>query len=322
MTTAIAYDPAYLDHDTGSGHPERRERLIATMDFLEKQDWFKSLKRLSPRVAEREWVEEIHDSRYMDRAADACRVGLPYLDTLDVSISEQSYGIAMLATGAALKLADRLIAGDISNGFGLIRPPGHHAEHGTAMGFCLFNNIAILARYLQKQYGLEKILILDWDVHHGNGTQHTFEEDPSVLYVSLHQYPFYPGTGAVSETGIGRGQGATLNCPMVAGATDEDYQRAFTESILVKVNSYKPEFVLISAGFDAHVADPLAQVCLSTSCYTWMTERAMELADQHAEGRLISLLEGGYNLNMLPLCVAEHLKVLSGATDQDKAAEP
>lgn len=182
-----------------------------------------------------------------------------------------------------------------------------------ALGFCLFNNIAILARYLQKHHGLGKILILDWDVHHGNGTQHTFEEDPSVLYVSLHQYPYYPGTGASSETGRGRGKGATVNCPMRAGAGDSDYKSAFTETILPAVNAFAPEMVLISAGFDAHAADPLAQINLTTDCYTWMTKRMMEVADQHADGKMIALLEGGYDLKALAQSIAAHLRELSGS---------
>ncbi len=183
-----------------------------------------------------------------------------------------------------------------------------------AMGFCLFNNVAILARYLQKHHGLEKILILDWDVHHGNGTQHAFEEDPSVLYASLHQYPFYPGTGAASETGIGRGRGATLNCPMPARSGDAEYEQAFLRKILPTVETFKPQIVLISAGFDAHREDPLAGVCLSTEFFGWMTERMKEAAHQFSGGRLISLLEGGYHLDYLPRCIEAHLKALSSTS--------
>ena len=190
--------------------------------------------------------------------------------------------------------------------------PGHHAEEDLAMGFCLFNNVAIVARYLQKKHGLDKVLVLDWDVHHGNGTQHSFEEDPSVFYVSLHQYPFYPGTGAGTENGRGKGKDATLNCPMPAGALDQDYEKVFCETILPKIDKFKPNTILISAGFDAHQDDPLADVCLTTPFYGWMTERMMEIADKYSGGRIISLLEGGYNLEALPRCVATHLAVLSG----------
>lgn len=312
MTTGILYDPAFLEHDTGAGHPERRERLITTMDFLQDQPWFAGLKQIAPRPADRRWLHEIHEERYIQRAEQACRSGAPYLDVGDVGISDKSYEVALLAVGGTLELANQLMTGQIDNGFALVRPPGHHAERGLALGFCIFNNVAILARYLQKQHGLDKVLILDWDVHHGNGTQHTFEEDPSVLYISTHQYPYYPGTGAASETGVGRGEGTTLNCPMWAGATDEDYQVAFMERILPKIDQFKPEAIIISAGFDAHVDDPLAQVRLSTAFFGWMTKRMLEMAHKHAEGRLISSLEGGYNLKMLPLCIGEHLSVLSG----------
>ena len=239
-----------------------------------------------------------------------CEAGARRLDDPDVSISIESFDIARLASGGTLQLIDSVMRGEIDNGFALIRPPGHHAEFNRAMGFCLFNNVAVGARYLQKEYGLDKILILDWDVHHGNGTQHSFEEDPSVMYVSLHQYPFYPGTGAYSETGIGAGQSATVNCPMPAGASDFHYEQAFTERVLPAISKFKPDAVLLSAGFDAHQSDPLAQINLTTEFYSWMSLRMMEIANQFAEGRLVSLLEGGYNLDYLPLCVATHLKVL------------
>jgi acetoin utilization deacetylase AcuC-like enzyme len=234
----------------------------------------------------------------------------------DVGVSEQSYDVALLSAGSIMNLADQVIEGHIDNGFQLSRPPGHHAEHDLAMGFCMFNNVAITARYLQQQHGLEKVLIVDWDVHHGNGTQHTFEEDPSVLYVSTHQYPFYPGSGATSETGFGAGQGATLNCPMFAGAGDSEYELAWREKILPQIDAFKPEFVLISAGFDAHQADPLAEINLSTEFYTWMSQRVVEIADQHAAGRLVSILEGGYSLDLLPHCVATHLEVLTTVSSE------
>lgn len=311
MTTGLLYDSKYLDHDTGAGHPERSDRLRVTMDFLERQPWFGNLARIAPRRADREWIETIHAPRYITRAEQACQQGSPYLDVLDVSISPESYDVALYATGGVLALADSLIKGEIDTGFALIRPPGHHAEQNMALGFCLFNNVAILARYLQRRYGLDKILILDWDVHHGNGTQHSFESDPSILYVSLHQYPFYPGTGSSSEAGTGAGRGATLNCPMSSGAGDEDYRAAFMDKILPKVNAFKPEVVLISAGFDAHQEDPLASINLSTEFYGWMSIRMLEVADRFAEGRLLSLLEGGYSLSALPHCVSEHLLALS-----------
>ena len=231
-----------------------------------------------------------------------------------MGISTGSFDIALLAAGGALELADQVASGQLDNAFALTRPPGHHAERDMALGFCLFNNVAIAARYLQRHHGIEKVLILDWDVHHGNGTQHTFEDDPSVLYVSLHQYPYYPGTGAASETGTGRGAGATVNCPMPAGAGDAEYEHAFVERVLPAIDAFAPQFVLLSAGFDAHVDDPLAQMRLSTSFYGWMTARMLEVADRHAGGRLVSLLEGGYDTRALSASVEAHLAGLAGMT--------
>ena len=312
MTTAILYDQRYLLHDPGAYHPENQERLIRTWKYLESQTWFKELMFLPAKPADVRWVNEVHSTEYIQRVEETVKRGEPYLDSLDVGISEQSYEIALLAVGGALELADNIISKKVNNGFALFRPPGHHAEQNGAMGFCIFNNIAIVAQYLRKKYQLQKILILDWDVHHGNGTQHIFEADPEVLYISLHQYPFYPGTGAAHETGIGKGSGATLNCPMPAGSGDKEYEQAFQEKILPKAAGFAPDIVLISAGFDAHQADPLAQICLSTEFFGWMTARAMEIAEKYSGGRIISLLEGGYNLEQLPRSIAKHLRVLSG----------
>jgi len=312
MTTAFLYDERFLEHNPGAGHPERRERLERTISHLRNVDWFQALHQVPTRTAERRWVEGTHSGNLIDRAAFACANDAPYLDVADVGISKSSYDIALLAAGGVLQLADALATGQVDNAFALSRPPGHHAEHDMALGFCLFNNIAIGARYLQAAHGMDKIVIVDWDVHHGNGTQHSFEEDPSVMYVSTHQYPFYPGTGSAGETGVGKGSGATLNCPMPAGANDAMYHRAFAERIVPAVDAFAPDAILISAGFDAHAADPLAQVELSTECYGWMTERIMELADKHAQGRVLSMLEGGYNVDYLPGCVEEHLKLLAG----------
>ena len=312
MTTGFLYDERFLDHDAGAHHPERRERLISTMTYLESRDWFDQLVRLSPRVADESWVECVHSHDLVARARSACERELPFLDVMDVGVSRDSFDVALLAVGGAQELADKVVSGAVDNAFALCRPPGHHAEHNQALGFCLFNNVAVAARYLQKHHGLDKILILDWDVHHGNGTQHTFEEDPSVLYVSTHQYPYYPGTGAYSETGIGRGQGATLNCPMPAGAGDAQYEEAFVEKIIPKIDAFAPELIIVSAGFDAHVDDPLANICLSTEFFAWMSARLLEAAERHCGGRLISMLEGGYNVSKLPLCIAEHLQILSG----------
>ena len=286
------------------------------MDYLSQWGWFTSPVRIDTYPASIDQITLIHDSAYIKRAQQACQSGSAFLDSADTMVCQHSYDVALQAVGGTLQLADHIIAGTINNGFGLLRPPGHHAENAMAFGFCMFNNIAILARYLQKKYGLDKILILDWDVHHGNGTQHLFEEDPSILYISIHQFPFYPGTGHYHETGLGRGSGATLNCPLPARSGDAEYETAFIEKILPKIDEFHPEIILISAGFDAHTADPLADICLSTSFYQWMTERLMEKADRYCNGRLISLLEGGYHLTYLPQCIGTHIKTL---INRDKA---
>lgn len=311
MKTGFLHDSRFLDHDTGHGHPECSERLSTTTHYLENQPWLASLINVNANTASIENILNVHDLAYVKRAEEICRCGHSYLDSMDVGVCPDSFDIALLAAGSAMQLADEMIKGNIDNGFALMRPPGHHAENSMAMGFCLFNNIAVLARYLQTCYGIDKIAIIDWDVHHGNGTQHLFEEDPSVLYISTHQYPYYPGTGNYSETGIGKGTGATLNCPMPAGSTDQNYELVFMNQILPKIDTFKPECILISAGFDAHRADPMANINLSTDFFGWMTTRIMEKAEQHCNNRIISLLEGGYNLDALAKCVSTHLQVLS-----------
>ena len=311
MKTAYVYDPVFSNHDTGSRHPERSARVVAAHGLLSSQEWFDSLMPLPTRAAEQQWISTIHDDNYIRRVQAACESGERWLDTPDVTISTASYAVARNATGSILQLADALMTGEVDNGFAMVRPPGHHAEQAEAMGFCLFNNVAIGARYLQQKYELEKILILDWDVHHGNGTQHSFEQDPTVFYMSLHQFPHYPGTGALNETGIGKGEGATLNCPMTSGLGDDAYREAFTDRILPLAKAFNPDAILLSAGFDAHTADPLGSINLQSESYRWMTREMMELADQCCGGRILSILEGGYDFDALAESVTEHVKVLS-----------
>lgn len=311
MKTVFLYDDCFLAHKTCKGHPESPQRLISTFKHIKASPIFNNLKLLKSQEADLEWILKIHNSEYVNRAKESCSSGMYILDCPDVQISEESYEVALKTIGGILALGDEVVSGNAKNAFGLIRPPGHHAERDEAMGFCMFNNIAILAKYLQFKYGLEKILILDWDVHHGNGTQHIFEEDPSIFYISLHQYPFYPGTGSASEIGIGKGSGMTLNCPMSSGSDDNDYKDAFHLKIIPAVTRFRPQIVLISAGFDAHKEDRIAEINLSTECFGWMTERVKEIAGEFSAGKLISLLEGGYNLNVLPFCVEKHLEILS-----------
>ncbi len=311
LRTAYIHDPLFLSHDTGSRHPECSERLTCAHAMLSGQEWFGSLYQRSPRKASPDIVQLVHDPAYVERARQACESGARQIDTPDVSVSAESCEVALNAAGSVLEIADQVMAGRADNGFAMVRPPGHHAEAAEAMGFCLFNNIAIAARYLQNRHGLERILILDWDVHHGNGTQHIFEQDRTVFFISLHQFPHYPGTGSLTETGTGAGQGATLNCPMSPGLGDAHYRQAFREIVLPRAKAFCPDAVLISAGFDAHRADPLGAINLENESYVWMTQMILELADQCCEGRLISVLEGGYDLTALAESVTAHVRVLS-----------
>ena len=311
LRTAYIYDPLFLNHDTGSRHPERSERLVSAHGHLSQQEWFNDLYQLKPAPADLQWVRTVHDPGYVERIERECLAGERHIDTPDVTVCTSSYEVALTATGSLLEITDQVMSGNVDNGFAMVRPPGHHAETSEAMGFCLFNSVAVAARYLQQKHELEKILILDWDVHHGNGTQHTFEHDPTVFYISLHQFPHYPGTGRASETGIGAGEGATLNCPMSPGAGDDQYREAFEQIILPRARAFNPDAILLSAGFDAHHADPLGQVNLVNDSYVWMTRQMMELADACCQGRLISVLEGGYDLDALAESVAAHVRVLS-----------
>ena len=310
MKTAYVQDPLFLTHNTGGRHPERSARLETTQKMIATQPWYEALVKLPAVEVETRWIELVHQKGYAERIEDACISEESWIDTPDVAVSRESDSVARYATGSLVAIADQVMSRQVDNGFALVRPPGHHAEHDAAMGFCLFNSVAITARYLQNQYDVERVLILDWDVHHGNGTQHTFEEDPDVMFISLHQFPHYPGTGARNEVGIGAGQGATVNCPMGQGVGDAQYKEAFDTVVLPKARNFKPDFVLVSAGFDAHAADPLGAINLETASYSWMTKAVMELADQCAGGRLASVLEGGYDLDALAESVTEHVRVL------------
>lgn len=315
MATGFCFDPRFLEHDTGPGHPERPERLSATFGHLAAQSWFEKVTPVAASPAPLAAIERIHTPEYVARAKSEIAAGANYLDSRDVAVSPASFDVALLAAGAGLNLCDAVMDGRIRNGFALIRPPGHHAEADEALGFCIFNNVAIAARHLQATHGLERIAILDWDVHHGNGTQHSFDEDPSVLYISTHQYPFYPGTGAAGETGIGAGIGSILNCPLPAGSGAVQYEFAFHEQILPKLDEFKPDFVLISCGFDAHKDDLLGSMELSTDFFGAMTEWMLAVAETHCDGRLVSLLEGGYDIGAMQSCTDLHLRTLMAASE-------
>lgn len=314
--TGLVLDERFQQHDTGPMHPERPERLKAITAALEGAGLVEACTRVGPRPVERRWLQSNHDDAYIDRLQRACASGQRHIDCADSAISGESFEIAELAAGAVVAATVAVARGELANAFCAVRPPGHHAEQDRSMGFCMFNNVAIAARVLLAEHGVERVFILDWDVHHGNGTQHSFESDPRVFFCSLHGHPdtLYPGTGYAHERGLGPGEGATLNIPMMPGSGDDDYRRAFEEQIAPAVADYKPEFILVSAGFDAHRRDPLAHIQLETSSYAWMTHEVLAWADQHCRGRLVSMLEGGYDLQALGESAAVHLDGLVQAS--------
>ena len=303
--------PDYQSHHTGLTHPERPERLHALLEHLTRTGLMNDLVQVAPRPAERQWIEQIHAPAYVSRVEQYCQGGRAIIDSIDTEISPRSYEVSLLAAGGAMAAADAIMAGSLSHAFCAVRPPGHHALKDVAMGFCLFNSVAITARYLQRRHGLSRILIVDWDVHHGNGTQDAFYDDPSVFFFSIHQYPFYPGTGGAAETGEGAGAGYTLNAPMAAGGRDDDYVRVFEQTLAPRVLAFKPEFILVSAGFDAHHADPLAGMNLTEAGYTRLTGIVGSWAADLCGGRVLSLLEGGYDLAALGRSVESHLTALA-----------
>jgi acetoin utilization deacetylase AcuC-like enzyme len=311
--TGLVRSPVFRRHATGPGHPERPARLEAIDRRLEETGLLARLTPVEPHPAEERWIEAVHDPGYIRRVERACASGERLLDSPDTGIGAESFATALLAAGGALALVDAVLEGRLDNGFAAVRPPGHHAERDRAMGFCLFNNAAVAARYAQRRHAARRVLIVDWDVHHGNGTQHAFEEDPSVLYCSLHQWPLYPGTGAAAERGRGAGEGFTLNLPLPPGSGDADWLGAFDRHLIPAADSFRPDLVLVSAGFDAHRDDPLAGTLLSGAGFSGLTQRVCDLARRHCGGRLISLLEGGYHLRALADCVAAHLEGLLDA---------
>ena len=308
--TGLVYHPAYLEHDMGAGHPESPHRLRAIMRQLEQSGTAARLARIEPRKAEDEWITLVHRPSYVaslnEHAPTSGRVSLDP----DTSMSPGSLRAAYLAAGGVLAAVDAIMNKQVDHVFCAVRPPGHHAEAGRAMGFCLLNNVAIAARYLQKKYAVKRVLIVDWDVHHGNGTQHSFEDDPSILFFSTHQYPHYPGTGRATERGKGAGEGFTINVPMEAGEGDEEYHAIFLKSLVPAADEFKPEFVIISSGFDAHRDDPLANMNLTEAGYADLTGIVADIAKRHADGRILSSLEGGYNLTALASSVDVHIQAL------------
>jgi acetoin utilization deacetylase AcuC-like enzyme len=293
---AVAQDPRFREHRAPPGHPERPERLEAVARAIAERAG--RLEARAPRPATDEEILRVHTREHLARVAEAARRAPLRLDP-DTYVSPASAEVARLAAGTAVELALAIARGEASAGLVAVRPPGHHAEAARAMGFCLYNHVAIAARALRAEAGAERVLVLDWDVHHGNGTQHSFERDPSVLYLSTHQYPFYPGTGAAEEAGVGPGEGATVNVPLPAGCGDAEYVGALLRVLVPVTRAFRPEFVLVSCGFDAHRDDPLASMQVSGEGFAAMAHTVRALADETCAGRLLFVLEGGYALSGL-----------------------
>jgi acetoin utilization deacetylase AcuC-like enzyme len=321
--------PRFVEHQTGPYHPERPDRIRAIYAALDAAGYLASpnpfpdfhgefgpLPQASRRLvepgfgpADPQWLTTVHTPDHVDRVRRICDAGGGILDQGDTAVGPASYEIALLAVGAVLRSCDAVMKGEVSRCFAAVRPPGHHAEPDRAMGFCLFNNIAIAARYLQQAYGVARIAIVDFDVHHGNGTQAAFDDDPTVFFISLHQHPrtCYPGSGYDWEIGTGKGRGYTLNIPLDHGAHDAEYLKMIDARVVPELDEFQPEFLLVSAGFDAHQDDPLASLSLSEEGYELITRSLAAVADQHCHGRLVSVLEGGYNLRALGRSVVRHV---------------
>ncbi|MEZ4216296.1 MAG: histone deacetylase [Myxococcota bacterium] len=287
----VAIDARFLDHRTPAGHPERPERLAAVAAACDERS--AELRARAPREASAGEILRIHDEAYLRTLESAAARAPAQLDP-DTHVSARSHEVALLAAGAAVDVARAVARGEARAGLAAVRPPGHHAEASRAMGFCLLNNVAIAARALQRDEGLDRVLVLDWDVHHGNGTQHAFERDPSVLYVSTHQFPYYPGTGGAGEIGVEEGRGATVNVPLPAGSGDEEYTGVFERVLVPVARCYAPQAILVSCGFDAHRDDPLASMEVTRAGFLAMARIVRSLAEELCGGRIALVLEGGY----------------------------
>lgn len=308
MTTLYLTDPCFLEHDTGPGHPERPDRLRAVEKVL-AHELFNELQREAPPVADEATIALAHPESYIKeikglRPTD----GLIRLDP-DTVMSPGSWDAALKAVGAGLKAVDKVMGGDVQNAFCAVRPCGHHAETARPMGFCIFSNVAITGLYARKQHGVERVAVVDYDVHHGNGTQDIFWSDNELFFASTHQMPLFPGTGALSETGVGN----IFNAPLRPGDAGDQFREAFESRILPALDNFAPDLVLISAGFDAHRDDPLANIGLVEEDFAWVTQQVVEMADKHAGGRVVSMLEGGYDLMGLAKSVGVHVRVLMDA---------
>jgi acetoin utilization deacetylase AcuC-like enzyme len=316
MKTGLIYDPIYLEHDTGE-HPENARRLTAIISHLTETGLMPNLALIRPRAASEDELRLVHSREHISKIEQQSRRG-GYVDA-DTAVSPASYQVARYAAGGVLSATDAVMNGEIAGAFALVRPPGHHATPARAMGFCLFNNVAIAARYALSRCELQEIAIIDFDVHHGNGIQQIFYDDPRVLYISTHEYPFYPGSGSITETGQGEGRGSTINIPLPAGCSDAEYRRVFSEIVVPGVSRFQPQLILVSAGYDAHWADELALMRMSITGFARIVADIRQLAHRWCHDHLIFSLEGGYCQEALAGSVKATLDVL---LDETSIEEP
>jgi acetoin utilization deacetylase AcuC-like enzyme len=310
MTTVLVADPVCETHNPGPGHPEQPRRFRAVLDALEGAGLTGKLTRIEPRDATGEDLALVHTPSYLKLAEREIHAGADQLSTGDTSVDAHSWAAAQRAAGSALAAVDAVCTGHAQRAFCVVRPPGHHAGADYGMGFCVVNNIAIAARHAQKRHGIGKVLIVDWDVHHGNGTQDIFYGDGSVFFCSTHQSPWYPGTGAKDETGTGAGLGCTMNIPLPAGSGRSEVLGALETKLVAAMEKFKPELLLVSAGFDSRVNDPLGRFTLTDDDFADLTRLVRKIADDHAQHRVVSLLEGGYSLSGLASATTAHTAAL------------
>ena len=306
--TLLCFDEIFLKHNTGN-HPENFKRLVSTTEHLSKQQIVEHCDSQEWKSATADQIARVHDREYIGKISEYAESGGGRIES-DTVVSAESYAAATKASGAVIHCVEQIVAGKDKNALCLVRPPGHHARPADPMGFCLFNHIAVGAKHATDAMQLDRVLVVDWDVHHGNGTQESFYENENIGFLSIHRWPFYPGSGTAEETGKGAGLGTTLNVPVGFGTSRKDYAAKFKKAVEEIATKMKPQLILLSAGFDAHHEDPVGSLGLETEDFVWMTKFIRDLADSACDGKIVSMLEGGYNIDVLPLCVEAHLREL------------